>query len=218
MIKLESLDKPQILVDRAFDWTKDLMSYIKKGLVIPPNIKNKYRHPQVKENVKLETKEKCVYCESKITHQYPGDIEHIVPKSVYPRLTFYWKNLTFVCSICNNRKRDYVAKNEAKLLNPYVDYIEDHLRFFGPLMINLEGSKRGEITWKKIDLNRGELIDRRCDKLKDLQNLIDKYNRETIAELKEILLNEIIEFSDADKEYSYACNCFLLDQNIINAT
>lgn len=215
MIQLTVFPKPQVLVDNDEDWTKTLMEFINNGQNVPDADKNRYRHADIKTQVKSETNEKCVYCESKVSHQYPGDIEHIIPKAIYPRLTFTWKNLTFVCYWCNNHKRDYVGKNSSKLLNPYNDVISEHLYFFGPLLMHINNSVRGEITWKQIKLNRKELIDRRSDKLKELQNLIDKYEREVILALKQILLNEILDFANEDQEYSFACNCYLSAKGII---
>lgn len=215
MIQLAKRAIPQVLADNGLNWTKALMNYVNNGNEIPKSVKNKYSHDAIKTEVRLETNEKCVYCESQVTYQYPGDIEHIIPKSIYPRLTYSWPNLTFVCYWCNNHKRDYVEKGKGKLLNPYKDNIEKHLQFFGPLLLHINNCKRGEITWKKIELNRKELIDRRSDKLKELQNLIDKYEREDLVALKRVLLNEIIEFSSKDKEFSYSCQCYLKAKGII---
>lgn len=39
----------------------------------------------------------CHYCE----HNEPSDIEHIYPKSLYPRRAFLWKNYLFACKKCN---------------------------------------------------------------------------------------------------------------------
>lgn len=215
MIQLKKLDKPKVLVKNAEKWTKTVMSYVNKDQEIPKNHKNKYNHSEVKTQIKNETNCKCSYCESHVTDQYPGDIEHIIPKAIYPRLTFNWSNLTFSCYWCNNNKRDYVAKHEAKLINPYKDEISQHLVFLGPILIHVNESKRGELTWKKIGLNRKELIDKRTDKILELKNLIDKYQREELPELKDILLNEIKEFSSSTKEFSYACECFLKTEKLI---
>lgn len=71
------------------------------------------------------------------------------------------------------------------------------------------------MTWKEIKLNRKELIERRADSLKELQNLIDKYNRETVHGLKTILRDEIVENAKTDKEYSMYKTQFLKDKGII---
>lgn len=213
MIKRTKRALPNILSTNGTNWTMQLMTYVNAGQAIPASVQRHYRHADIKGEVKLETEEKCIYCESYITHQYPGDVEHIIPKSVYPRLTFSWNNLSFVCYWCNNNKRATLDKT-CKLLNPYKDEIDEHLQAFGPMVFHINDSKRGELTWKEIRLNRKELIERRSDSLKELQNLIDKYNRETAAGLKTILRNEIIENAKTDKEFSMYKTQFLKDNGI----
>ena len=211
MIKVVKRLKPQVLIDNGLKWTKDLMHYVYNGTNAPDHIKGRYRHPDIKSEVSLETNGKCVYCESYVSHQYPGDIEHIIPKSVYPRLTFSWNNLSFVCYWCNNHKRATVDK-KCKLLNPYNDKIQEHLRAFGPIVMHINGSKRGELTLLEIKLNRKELIERRKDAIIVLQNLIDKFERETVVALKEILRQEIVDSCNSDKEFSFYLNQYLVDR------
>lgn len=214
MIKRTKRALPNVLSVNGTNWTKQIMTYVNAGQAIPLNVQGHYRHADIKSEVKLETEEKCIYCESYVTHQYPGDVEHIIPKSVYPRLTYSWNNLTFVCYWCNNNKRATLDKN-CKLLNPYKDEVDNHLQAFGPMIFHINDSKRGELTWKEIKLNRKELIERRVDSLKELQNLIDKYNRETVHGLKAILLNEIVENTNSDKEFSMYKKQYLKDIGLI---
>lgn len=205
---------PNILITNGQKWTIELMGYVNSGQKIPQYVEAKYRHADIKQEIKLETEDKCIYCESFVSHQYPGDVEHIIPKSVYPRLTFTWNNLSFVCYWCNNHKRAILDKN-LKLLNPYKDTISSHLRAFGPMIFHINDSKRGELTCKEIKLNRRELLDRRIDAIKDLNTLIDKYNRETSPALKDILLDELLESAYSDKEFSFVKEQFLLDNGLI---
>ncbi|MBE9602782.1 HNH endonuclease [Pedobacter sp. MC2016-24] len=214
MIKLFKTAKPQVLIDNGSQWTMAIMQHITNGTNVPENIRGKYRHVDIKNQVIVETNGKCAYCESYVTHQYPGDIEHIIPKSIFPRLTFTWNNLSFVCYWCNNHKRNTIDK-KCKLLNPYTDNIDEHLRAFGPIVMHVNSSKRGELTHLEIKLNRKELIERRVEAIKALQNLIDKYERETIVGLKEILRQEIIESSAIDKEFSLYLNQYLTDRGIV---
>ena len=81
-------------MDRRFD-----EEFYQTG-VINKTKQNRYSRPEIKAELIAETKGKCAYCESKITHIYPGDIEHIIPKSIFPRLTFTWANLTLGCYWC----------------------------------------------------------------------------------------------------------------------
>ncbi len=214
MIKRLKRPAPNVLLVNGPNWTQQLMGFINSGLPVPTHVQAHYRHADIKTEVKIETEEKCIYCECFITHQYPGDVEHIIPKSVYPRLTFSWNNLSFVCYWCNNNKRTTLDKN-CKLLNPYKDDVDLHLQAFGPMLFHINDSKRGELTWKEIKLNRKELIERRSDALKELQNLIDKYTRELTVGLQAILLDEIIDNAKSDKEFSMFKTQFLIDKGLI---
>ena len=91
--------------------------------------------------LKEETGFKCVYCESKIGHNTPGDIEHKIPSSKDEDQHFAWNNLTIACTECNRRKNDYyVIGNE--FLDPYSDDVENVLEHHGPLVYwkNSEGT------------------------------------------------------------------------------
>lgn len=63
--------------------------------------KYRYRHSEIKITLTEETGWKCVYCESKIGHNTPGDIEHKVPSSKDEHRHFNWENLTVACTECN---------------------------------------------------------------------------------------------------------------------
>lgn len=209
MIELKKIAKPQSLVDNGDAWSKDLMDEYYASGAINKTKQARYNKADVKQAVKNETKEKCAYCESKITHIYPGDIEHIIPKALYPRLTFTWDNLTFGCYWCNNKKRDFLCK-EYMMLNPYKDKTSEHLRAFGPLLMHINSSKRGEITWRKLELNRPELRDKRQEKIEELQLLIDKFNNETVQALKDLIESEIQDFINSN-EYSFSLKQYFED-------
>lgn len=209
MIELIKINKPLSLINNGVSWTKDLMDEFLLTGVINQTKQGRYSRQDIKDAVKLETNEKCAYCESKVTHIYPGDIEHIIPKSIYPRLTFTWSNLTFGCYWCNNKKRNFLSKG-CMLLNPYKDITKNHLRAFGPLLLHVNGSKRGEITWRKLELNRVELREKRQEKIEELQLLIDKLNNEVVPALKNLIEIEIIDFIERS-EYSFTLKQFYAD-------
>lgn len=210
MIELKKFPKPQLLIDNGAIWTSELMVEYHKTNIIDKKKQNKYSNPLIKDILKNETKEKCAYCESRITHIYPGDIEHIIPKSIYPRLTFTWSNLTLGCYWCNNKKSNFLDKS-CMLLNPYKDNPKSHLRAFGPLIFHVNSSKRGELTWRKFELNRTELREKRQEKIEDLQRFIDKYNSQTNQSLKDLIGNEIDEFI-VESEFSFTLRQFYEDQ------
>jgi len=212
MIQLFKISKPQVLVDNENKWTKNLMEQIDKEVLyknVDEKHKNLYRQVDIKDAVILETNAKCAYCESKILHINYGDIEHIKPKSKFPESSFNWDNLTLACTICNNNKRTYWQEDNSKLLNPYVDDISEHLFAIGSLIVHINNSSRGEITWKKLKLNRIELIEQRSEKILELQNLISQYNKESNIAIKEILRDEITDFVAPDKEFSFTGICYL---------
>lgn len=82
-----------------------------RGLRIKESFKT-YSDVQVRKSLKQMFKDKCAYCESKITHIYSGDIEHFRPKGGYgdanpiTKPGYYWlaadwDNLLLACPFCN---------------------------------------------------------------------------------------------------------------------
>lgn len=210
MIPRVKRDKPAILVQNEKSWTQELLYHIELGLEISKTIKNRYNHNEIKEELKLETDNKCIYCESSIPHVDSGEIEHIKPKSKFPNLTFEWENLTFACSVCNKKKLDYYDE-QCPILNPYQDDISQYLIALGSMIAvhPQDILKRGEITRRRLSLNRPELVEKRTEKLEMLENLLIRYKEENNNSLKEILKNEIIEYSGANKEYTMCKTAFL---------
>ncbi len=117
--------------------------------------------------------DKCMYCESKISHVYYGDVEHIKPKSKFPELEFEWGNLGFVCARCNGLKGDkYDAR--APFIDPYEEDPSNHIVALGSMLFHKPGCERGEITILVIDLNRIELMTRRAERMMRLHAMADK--------------------------------------------
>src|ERR1700722_9410453 len=104
MIKINKLPAPAILVEKSTEWTNALLEKISKGEKPTDAESNRYRHAKIKQALLDETHGKCAYCESKLRHIAYGDIEHVVPKSVRPELSFDWQNLTLACDVCNTNK------------------------------------------------------------------------------------------------------------------
>ena len=55
--------------------------------------KTRYRHPDIKLAIRNETANKCIYCEAKVGHNTPGDIENIFQSSKRTELRFEWRKL-----------------------------------------------------------------------------------------------------------------------------
>lgn len=86
-----------------------------------------YGHASVKSALVAMQHGKCAFCESKILHITPGDVEHFRPKAGFRQasddvliepgyywLAYDWDNLLLSCSECNRRHK----KNLFPLANP----------------------------------------------------------------------------------------------------
>ncbi|MBI5926699.1 MAG: hypothetical protein HY836_14005 [Aquabacterium sp.] len=56
---------------------------------------------KAKAQLKLESSNKCAYCEADTAAVAHGDVEHFRPKSEYWWLAYCYDNYTFSCQICN---------------------------------------------------------------------------------------------------------------------
>jgi len=172
-----------------------------------------YRHADNKNALKEAGFGKCMYCESKVSHTYYGDIEHIKPKSKFPALEFEWENLGFVCRICNGIKTDKFDEKTPHI-NPYEESPEDHIIAVGSFVKHKQGSERGEITINDIDLNRAPLIERRKEKLDQMEKAINACFRTKNKSLKDNALVELKKEADFDKEYSLCMKYLLMAHQV----
>lgn len=197
MRRLGKLSKPEVLEANEATWLSEYLADKTNG-----SKKYKYRHADIKQQLKNETGDKCVYCESKIGHNTPGDIEHKVPSSKNETLHFAWENLTIACTECNRRKNDYYSTEDG-FLDPYIDDVEAMLVHRGPIVMWKTGEKRAEIAINILELcKRMPLISRKIEKITDVQNLIERYNAETNPVLKGLLKKALIETTDKSSEFS----------------
>lgn len=167
MIRIMKAPKPDVLVKNAEAWTKVVLDQLKAGTLPSESQKSRYRHREIKEALIAETFGKCAYCESKLRHITYGDVEHIVPKSTDPAKTFEWENLTLACDVCNTNKADHF-EDHADLVDPYSVDPEEHLIFAGANILPKPGSAPGLATESTLKLNRLELLERRSEKLMQL--------------------------------------------------
>ena len=54
-----------------------------------------------KTHLKLDSQDKCAYCEASTAVVAHGDVEHFRPKSLYWWLAYTFDNYVFACQICN---------------------------------------------------------------------------------------------------------------------
>jgi HNH endonuclease len=210
MIKLEKLEEPQILVKHKAKWTADYVNARAAGGKVPDTVASRYKHPDIKARIVAETHEKCAYCESKITQTYPGDVEHLIPKSVVPEFVVEWSNLTLACWQCNHNKADYYDPHDP-LLNPYENDPDDYLVAIGPFVFARPTARLGRITELTLDLNRGALMERRSERIFALRQMANEYANEKNARLREILRRELLKETYPDREYAFISRSFILN-------
>lgn len=202
MIRLTKQAAPETVRQRLADRAEQYAQLKAQGLEIPDSVANGYNHPEVKAVLKQETSDKCAYCESKVPHVDHGDIEHILSKRHREDLRFAFDNLTYSCAVCNNKKRDY-HDEQLPLLNPYQDIPDEHLAPFGPMVMRRHNSDRGLITQRRLDLNRGELVERRQERLEQVAMLMDQLARTTNSSIRNVLEEQIRQECRMDKEYTF---------------
>jgi uncharacterized protein (TIGR02646 family) len=185
-----------------------LRDFLSRGEAPPQALLDSYRHPPLKAHLVAEAHGKCVYCESKITHVYFGDVEHIKPKSVFPAERLDLANLTLACAQCNNAKSEFWNEN-TPLLNPYVDEPNHEFLIFGFIITHRPGLRRGRLTIEQLGLNRPALLERRKERIELLQALADQYVREPDGPIKEILRTELRRHATDDGEYARIVRTYL---------
>jgi uncharacterized protein (TIGR02646 family) len=213
MRRLEKDPEPIILTEKKAVWLADYLAYLAGDPNIPAKAATRYNHPDIKDAVKKETYDKCLYCESKITHTQPGDIEHILPKRLYPNLTFEWENLSLACRICNQNKGDYNDPKQS-LINPYKDAPQEFLRALGPFVEGIDPKLRGKLTVRKFNLNRTELLEWRAEVVTRIQPLVELWKKADEGSEKEALRHELLHFADQRAEYTLVTKAYLESHGI----
>jgi uncharacterized protein (TIGR02646 family) len=201
MRNVAKLPEPSILIEKKEEW--------KAALLADPSDANKnhYRHPQIKEALKAETHDKCVYCESKIGHNCPGDIEHKIPKSIRSDLTFEWDNMTMACSECNRRKGEYYTP-ACMFLDPNTDDVESLVLHLGTFVFNRPGNIRSEVTVRILQLDslalegRPKIIGRKLEKLEAIRHLVERIAATNNPTLKSFLREQLTENCEPSSEFS----------------
>ncbi len=213
MIKITKSEKPPVLIDNEVNWTTEYLALIAGEEGIPQAARFRYRHEQIKRALRAETHDKCIFCESKISHTFPGETDHIIPCSKDPTKIVDWHNLGYVCKECNRKKSDY-HDPAVPLLNPFVDDPEKHLLFLGPLVIARTGDLRGEVTVSRLELTRTALIERKIERIEKVKALLDRANMFPEGEAREFIVRQAKEEASEDREYSATVKSYLLQEAV----
>lgn len=208
MIKIAKLPKPEVLNDNEEQWTDEYIRRKKGDLTIPKAAETRYRHPDIKATLRLESNDKCIFCESKVSHVFPGETDHVIPSSKRPEYIVKWDNLGYVCTECNRNKHDY-HDDQVPLLNPFIDEPKDYLVFVGPLVFPKPGRIRATTTVERLKLDRSALIERKKERLQSVQLLLERLELFPDGSAREFLLEEIEAEAGSSKEYSATVRQFL---------
>lgn len=208
MIKIVKLPKPEVLSDNEEQWTDEYIRRKSGDVAIPKAAETRYRHPDIKSTLRLESHDKCIFCESKISHVFPGETDHIIPSSKKPEYIVKWDNLGYVCKECNRNKHNY-HDDRVPLLNPFVDEPKDYLLFVGPLVFPKPGRIRATTTVEKLKLDRSALIERKKERLQSVQLLLERLELFPQGSAREFLLEQIEAEADSSREYSATVRQFL---------
>lgn len=128
----------------------------------------------VRSHYLTETNNMCFYCKHQIPSQHGRywDIDHILPKSLYPKFLFLPENLIVSCIECNtakgnknphkskNKKIQKIPKGSDKFtfIHPFYDNYEDHIQIKKTAQSNhhflLKKTEKGAKTIEFCNLNR----------------------------------------------------------------
>lgn len=166
-------------------------------------INGNYNYKINKEALRSASFDKCMYCESKISHIDYAHVEHIKPKAPdkYPELICTWENLGYACSRCNITKSEKYVES-TPYIDPYSEEPEEHIFAFGAFLFAKNGSERGELTISDIGLNRIELIEKRQGRIDGVTKVMNACFRTGNEALRKNALEEIKKEALPDKEYS----------------
>jgi hypothetical protein len=212
MRHLEKLDIPEVLEQNAALWEQEYLADQTNSTK-----RYRYRNPEIKSTLVRETAGKCVYCESKIGHNTPGDVEHKIPSSVEPARHYDWSNLTIACAECNRRKNDYLDAVKP-FLDPYVDDVEDLLVHHGPIVGWKHGTASAEASIKILDLHSGKrshLLLRKIEKIDEINNLCERLLTSHGSPLEPLLRLDLQRRADKDAEYSAMAASLLRNTGLV---
>lgn len=208
MIRLTRVPLPPDLEAACVERANALRDLLARGAEPAAALLSAYRDPDLKRHLISEVNGKCMYCESKISHVYFGDIEHIRPKSAFPAERLDVSNLGLACAVCNGKKGDYWDATDS-VLNPYVDVPAEEVMMLGFLLARRPGRTRARVTIEKLELNRPALLERRRERVELLQALADQYVQTPDGPVRELIKGELLRQAGPGSEYALVVQAYI---------
>lgn len=159
---------------------------------------------KIRNHFLLTQNYQCCYCKmtKQEDHGLVWDIEHILPKILYPKFTFEPLNLAISCKECNRAKWNkdviiehsrlndrYASSSNISIIHPHFDKYEDHLQVirYGENRIfhtRVKDSIKGDNTFILCNLMRflQSAFDPQRLFKRELYNHIDTAFKETVEE------------------------------------
>lgn len=161
-----------------------------------------FADPQLVDNLRMLTNDRCAYCETPLGESNPGVVEHHRPRQFaenadrrtsqphYTWLAYEWENLLWVCKSCHRQKANKFFVDgprgpvgapidtlrdteEALLLDPCVDWAWPHLAFEPSGRVS-GSTRQGTGTINLLNLNRRGLVSDRRSAFADLLNWLEE--------------------------------------------
>lgn len=175
------------------DWEKEVFNDVKAKVI---------------KHLRIEQNNRCCYCGKELGFDIKDvDIEHIIPKSKYPKFCFEPKNLALCCPACNTKKshKDIVIKEikrypktgaNISIIHAHYDNYADHIDILEECLYVPKSSKGCE-TIKVCELFRlHEVENKRKDfysKNNPIMGLVmDFINSERQSNKSKLLKEQII--------------------------
>lgn len=128
----------------------------------------------IRNHYRTQQRGVCAYCKKSVSLQSASNchVEHIAPKSKYPKFIFEPKNLCVACADCNEIKReqeilseepDTVVDGDTRvnyprssgaffIVHPHFDTYDEHIQIFNGHYVDV--TKKGHFTIGACKLNR----------------------------------------------------------------
>jgi hypothetical protein len=188
--------EPKILTQNSSFWTADYVAAAVEG---NGGSKERWRHDDIRHALLRDSRQKCMYCESRVADVGFPNVEHVLPKSRFPEDAHRWSHLGLACVVCNVAKGDYWSSTEP-VIDPYTEDPADYLVFHGDFVTAITGSVRGRVSRIKLDLQRPALVASRLARLEAVLKALEEWDVAT-GPLKKMLADEIERDVD-EGEYS----------------